>query len=94
MDGYFKLSVFELVDKLQIFDDVIVKHTSLQTSAGEHKTVNLQQPGDLCQYISDEEARTLTSLAVTGKLNGKDFTCFVRWQELFSFCLGRWWELL
>ena len=74
MDGYFKLSVFGAkADKLQIFDDVIVNIRPCGLLQEKHKTVNLQQPGDLCQYISDEEARTLTSLTVTGKLNGKDF---------------------
>lgn len=74
MDGYFKLSAFGTkANQLHIFDDVIVNIHPAGSQQENHKTVSLAQPGELHQFISDEEARTLTSLTVSGKLNGKDF---------------------
>lgn len=74
MDGYFKLSALGTkANQIHIFDDVIVNIRPADSQQENHKTVNLEQPGELHQFISDEEARTLTSLTVTGKLNGKDF---------------------
>ena len=60
-------------NQLHIFDDVIVNIRPVNSQQENHKTVNLAQPGELHQFISNEEARTLTSLTVSGKLNGKDF---------------------
>lgn len=74
MDGYFKLSALGTkANKLNIFDDVIVNIRPIDSQQEIQKTVNLAQPGDLQKFISDEEARTLTSLTIIGKLNGKDF---------------------
>ena len=74
MDGYFKLSALGTkANQLHIFDDVIVNIRPVNSQQENHKTVNLAQPGELHQFISNEEARTLTSLTVSGKLNGKDF---------------------
>lgn len=74
MDGYFKLSAWGTkANQLPIFDDVIVNIRPVDSQQENHKAVSLAQPGELHQAISDEEARTLTSLTVSGKLNGKDF---------------------
>lgn len=88
MDGYFKLSALGAkADKINIFDDVIVNLYPAVLQEEKHKTVQLSQPGELCRNLSDEEARSLTSLEVVGKLNGKDI-CLI--QKMAGTVLSVW----
>lgn len=73
MNGYFKLSALKAgVNNFKIIDYMTV-NIRPQNNKEVHKAVRLLQPGTLHQQISDDEVRTLTSLTITGKLNGKDF---------------------
>lgn len=74
MNGYYKLSALKAGsgNNIKIFDGIVVNIRPENHQKTLHKTVKLAQPGTLRQHISDEEALTLTSLTITGKLNGKD----------------------
>lgn len=74
MNGFFKLSALQAgKDNFRMFNTIAVNIRPQNLQENHHKTVSLAQPGTLHQYISDAEAHTLTSLTITGKLNGKDF---------------------
>ncbi len=73
MNGYFKLSALNPnTENFQMMTHLTVKIRP-RNFEEHHKAVNLIQPGTLNQFISDNEAQTLTSLTITGKLNAKDF---------------------
>lgn len=72
MNGYFKLSALKAgTNNFKLVYDITVNILPGNPEE-QHKTVTLSQPGTLHQHISNDEAQTLTSLTITGKLNGKD----------------------
>lgn len=71
-NGYFKLSALPAAENnFQLMPYVIAKIRPLETQTVQ-KTIHLSQPGTLAQYITDKEQRELTSLTITGTLNGTD----------------------
>ncbi|MDD3036399.1 C10 family peptidase [Bacteroides sp.] len=73
MNGYFKLSALNPDNgNFQMMTHLTV-NIRPKNSEEHPKTVNLTEPGTLQQFISENEALTLTSLTITGKLNAKDF---------------------
>ena len=72
MNGYFKLSALPAgVNNFQLTPYMIAK-AHPQHFGERHKEVVLAQAGTLRQHISAEEAGALTSLSVSGPLNGID----------------------
>lgn len=56
-----------------MFKNIVVNIRPQDIQKEVHKEVSLSLPGTLQEHISEKEAGTLTSLTITGKLNGKDF---------------------
>lgn len=73
MNGYYKLSALNPnTENFQMMTHLTVKIRP-RNFEEHHKVVSLVQPGTLNRLLSDNEAQTLTSLTITGKLNAKDF---------------------
>ena len=72
MNGYFKLSALPAgKNNFLLFPNVIGKIRPLN-SPKIHKAIRLSAPGTLHQKLTDEEVQKLTSLKVSGPLNGRD----------------------
>ena len=52
--------------------DVITKQFTVTTAPKKERTIHIEEPGTLNQFISEEDKSTITHLTLSGKLNGSD----------------------